>query len=51
MTECARLRESLLDRALGLPAGAELEAHLRACPSCSASLARWRTTVDVEPSP
>ncbi len=51
MTGCAQFREPLLDRALGLPASAELEAHLKACPSCSASLAAWRATVDVEPSP
>ncbi len=38
MTACHQWRQRLDDHALGLPAGAELEAHLAGCALCSAAL-------------
>jgi len=42
MTACREWKDRLLDAALGEPAEAKLDAHLAACPACSAALADWR---------
>lgn len=42
MTACRKWRDRLLERALGLAAEPELEAHLKACPACAAALEEWR---------
>jgi hypothetical protein len=62
MTTCDRVRDALLDAALGAAAGPEVAAHLDGCAECRARLAdeRLRTDVidaelraglDVSPSP
>ena len=46
MSACSNFRDPLLDHSLGLPAGAELEAHLFSCPPCAAMLAKWRARAE-----
>jgi len=42
MNACPQWGEDLIDHALGQLPGAELEAHLAACPGCSEALEAWR---------
>jgi len=43
MNAHSQWEQSLVDHALGEPAGAELQAHLASCPECSAALEELRT--------
>jgi hypothetical protein len=42
---CARFDDQVLEHALGEPASTDLDAHLRGCPACRASLEREREFV------
>ncbi len=42
MSACKKWRKSVVDHALGQPAGAAFEAHLATCSACATALREWR---------